>query len=318
MESDLLRLILLVLGVLLVVGIYLWDRYKRITRRFPRIKMDRKLKEPGFDLPERDDDVGEVRVVSRKREQPEEPFIPEQTFVAEAPQAEPTAASQAEASRPQPAGEVRKRSQDKYDSALSGVKLDRADQASPPVDPLVLEPRDEIPSTGESQFTLDLGFNAHTDSDYLNIDPALLDEVPRLIVQINVMSRGQSFSASQVQHAAAQVELRFGEMSIYHRETDAGQVLFSMASVVEPGTFPRGKDEAFATPGLTLFTQLPGVRDGLAIYSDMLFTAERLSALLDAVLQDETRSKLTKQSIEHTREGILEHRRQIQLLRSRH
>lgn len=313
MESGLLRLILLALGVLLVVGIYLWDRYKRISRRFPRIKMDRNLQEPAFDLPDRDDDVGEVRVVSRKREQPDEPYI------GEPPKSEPAAETE---SATGDHGSTMRAHQvepgEAIEPVLKGVKLDRASESLPDVGSLVLEQGDEIPAIGESQFTLDLGFNAHTDNDYLNIDPALLEEVPRLIVQINVMGRDKPFSASQVHHAAAQVELKFGEMSIYHRETEAGQVLFSMASVVEPGTFPKGNDENFATPGLTLFTQLPGVRDGLAIYSDMLFTAERLSAMLDAVLQDETRSKLTKQSIEHTREGILEHRRQIQLLRSRH
>ena len=164
---------------------------------------------------------------------------------------------------------------------------------------------------------MDFEFNAHADSDYLSLDPALLDEVPRLIVQINLSTRGEPFSGAQIHTAMAQVDMRHGEMNIFHRETDAGQVLFSIASMVEPGTIPAKPDAAYSTPGLTLFTQLPGARDGLAVYADMLFTAERLSALLDAVLQDERRNKLTKQSIEHTREGILEHRRKIQLLRSK-
>jgi len=307
MDSDLLRIILLALGVVLVVGIYLWDRYKRISRRFPRIKMDRKLEEPDFDLPDRDDDVGEVRVVSRNRASAAEPFIdtpPEQS------------------AEPEPLPEM-KAEPDVQEAASPlneiGLQFDQAPPSGKPgAEPVMLESADEVAAKAESQFTLDLEFNAHGDSDYLNIDPALLDEVPRLIVQINVMSKGRPFSAAQIQHATAQVDLKYGDMDIYHRETDAGQVLFSMASVVEPGTFPKGADENFSTPGMTMFTQLPGARDGLAIYADMLFTAERLSALLDAVLQDETRSKLTKQAIEHTREGILEHRRQIQLLRSRH
>jgi len=66
-----------------------------------------------------------------------------------------------------------------------------------------------------------------------------------------------------------------------------------------------------------LFTQLPGVQDGLSIYSDMLFTAERLAALLNVELHDESRSVLTRQTIEHTREKILEHRSQLERLRRR-
>lgn len=287
MDSDLLRLILLVLGVLLVVGIYLWDRYKRIAKRFPRIKMGRNLEEPDFDLPERDDDVGEVRVVGSK-----EPYI----------------------EQPEPG--------DKNEQPLPLQESFRIDDDRPAAgdagEPLELQQWDQLKPEGESQFTLDFEeFNAHGDSDYLNIDPALLDELPRKIIQINIMARGEPFSAEQIQRATAEVDLDYGDMHIYHRHSDSGQVLFSMASVVEPGTFPKGRDEAFSTPGMTLFTQLPGARDGLAIFSDMLFTAERLGAILNADLHDETHSVLTKQSIEHTRDEILEHRRQIHVLRSR-
>ncbi len=49
----------------------------------------------------------------------------------------------------------------------------------------------------------------------------------------------------------------------------------------------------------------------------MLFTAERLAALLGGVLQDETHSTLTKQTIENLRSQIVEHRRLVQLARSR-
>ena len=60
---------------------------------------------------------------------------------------------------------------------------------------------------------------------------------------------------------------------------------------------------------------MPGVEDGLVIYSDMLYTAERLLALLGGVLQDESHSALSKQQVEHTRDLILEHRRKVQLAR---
>lgn len=326
MDSDQLRLVLLVLGVALVVGIYLWDRYKRSRRDGPPIKMARNLKEPQFDLPEIDDDVGEVRVRSRRQEHKEEPFI-ESTPVSSTRQDEPGApdfdteqAEKAQTPEPQPAvsrpdvGDAEKPA--KRSLSELGIQLD--DPMSAGMESDTALPDEGMTANRESQFTLDLEFNAHGDSDYLSLDPALMNEVPRLIVQLNVMHKEHPFTAAQIQAAAAEVDLKYGEMNIYHRETDAGQVLFSMASVVEPGTFPKGTDESFSTPGMTLFTQLPGARDGLAIYADMLFTAERLSAILDAVLQDERRHKLTKQSIEHTREGILEHRRQIQLLRSRH
>jgi len=280
MDSDFLRLVLLALGVILVIGIYLWDRYNRIAKRFPKIKSQREV--PPIDMGE---NLSEVENIPG--------FEKESAFSID---------------------EVRVDDQASVD--LDDALLPAGEFVGEPV---VLKKWDQVEAV-EPQFALDLEFNALGESDYLQMDPALLDELPRKILQLNIKARTEPFSAADIQRATSEVEMVFGDMNIYHREVGdgSGQVLFSMASMVEPGTFPEGKDEDFATPGLLLFTQLPGVRDGLAIYSDMLFTAERLATLLDAELLDETHSVLTKQSTEHTREGILEHRRQIQILRSRH
>jgi hypothetical protein len=141
--------------------------------------------------------------------------------------------------------------------------------------------------------------------------------VPKKIVQINVMRKSGPFSLAEIQRAAKEVDLHYGEMGIYHRETAAKHTLFSMASMVEPGTFPQGKKADFATPGLTLFAQIPGPRDGIAVFSDMLMTAERMATMLDAVLYDDTRSKLTRQSIDHTRDSIAEHLRKVAILKNK-
>lgn len=111
--------------------------------------------------------------------------------------------------------------------------------------------------------------------------------------------------------------MQLSELAIYQRLASDGskEVLYGLASMVEPGVFPLKSMQEFSTPGLTLFTQLPGPGDGLMIFSDMLYTAERLSAMLQGDLQDDTHSALTKQTIEHLRERIMEHKRQIQLAR---
>ncbi|RMG33240.1 MAG: hypothetical protein D6720_11850 [Gammaproteobacteria bacterium] len=273
MDANTLRLILAVAGVLLVAGIYLWDRHKRRQWRPGQARRVRAQAEPSIE------NIESVGHADSLQELPEMPAEPE---------SRPTAGDD-----DLPPGEF------VGEPVVRQRWVDDAEEQS-------------------SQLTMDLEFGADADSDYLHIDPALMDEVPRLIVQIVVMSKEAPFTQAQIRQATKATDMRFGAMDIYHRENAQGQVLFSLASVVEPGTFPKGADEVFTTPGLVLFTQLPGVQDGLAIYSDMLFTAERLAALLDADLLDETRSALTRQSIEHTRESILEHRRKIQLLRSRH
>jgi cell division protein ZipA len=270
MDATTLRLILLGTGVLLVVGIYFWDRYKRRqwqsgrARRRPR----RSAVEPWLgELPADEPAGDDLPTLSTDDEAPGGDDLPPGEFVGE---------------------------------------------------PVVRERWEATDPENETQLSMDLAFNAEAESDYLHIDPALLDEVPRLILQIVVMSKGEPFDLEQVRQAAKSTDMRYGAMNIFHRENERGQVLFSLANVLEPGTFPKKADPDFSTPGLVLFTQLPGVQDGMAIYSDMLFTAERLVALLDGELRDEARNPLTRQAIEHTRDQILEHRRKIQLLRSRH
>ncbi|MCU7931301.1 MAG: cell division protein ZipA [Candidatus Thiodiazotropha sp. (ex Codakia rugifera)] len=144
-------------------------------------------------------------------------------------------------------------------------------------------------------------------------------DVPKLIIQINLRSKSTAFPGPAIEKAMKDTGLQMGEMPIYQRTaTDGSNLpLFSVASMVEPGIFPKKDIESFSTPGLTLFTQLPGPGDGMAIFSDMLFTAERLAAMLDGELHDDTHSALTKQTIEHLRGQIVEHRRQVQLARSK-
>jgi len=281
MDPDLVRLILVVLGIVLVAGIYLWDRYKRRAAKFPVAKrvpaglsIDPSVVE---EEPERAEPTMDDAVES----------IPEMR-VEEARDMGDLASRDREAPRPDP------------DPAEIGDWSDTASDQDP-------------------QFSMDLNFDAHQDGDYLSTDPALYDEVERMLIVVNLVRLEGVFAGQTIAKACDAAGLVLGDMSIYHRhEEGSGRVLFSMASMVEPGSFPAGKMDGFSTPGMSLFTQLPGVRDGVEIYEEMLSVAERLAQLLRAELQDEQHNKLTRQMQEHTRELIIEHRRKIKLARSRH
>ncbi len=146
------------------------------------------------------------------------------------------------------------------------------------------------------------------------------DDDPVKILQINIIAREGVFNGKDIFRAAGELGLVHGDMQIFHRYGDGAvkkRPLFSMASMVEPGIFPPDGLDAFNTPGMTLFTQLPGPMDGMVIFSDMLFSAERLASLLNGELQDEAHSDLSKQTIEQIREEILEHCRQVQLARGK-
>jgi cell division protein ZipA len=137
---------------------------------------------------------------------------------------------------------------------------------------------------------------------------------------LHLAARGQPIRGDALVAAMASLGLTLGEMSIYHRQdADSGQVLFSVASMVEPGNFPTDDGMAeFRTPGLSMFTQLPGPRDGLEIFTEMLAASKTLAERLDLEVRDDRHNKLTRQMQDHIREAIVEHRRKVRLARSRH
>lgn len=189
------------------------------------------------------------------------------------------------------------------DEPIPGIDQPLPADDAPEVD------EDTQPTTGSGMEQQDLfGFSAQEES------PA---DVPDLIIQINVRARKEPFDGPAIEKAMQETGLRLSDMAIYQRLASDGsrKVLYNLASMVEPGVFPAKSMADFSTPGLTLFTQLPGPGDSMMIFSDMLYTAERLAAMLVGDLQDETHSALTKQTIEHLREQIMEHKRQIQLAR---
>lgn len=278
MDPDLIRLILVVLGVLLVVGIYLWDRYKRAAPRAPMVRTP--PSEEPVDVPSADD----AQTAARR-----EPQFNESVEVASADEAPAQAAPR-----------------------TSGA----ADDLDP--EPADLGNWSESAAQGDPQYTMDLAFDAHDDNDYLSTDPVLLDEVERKLVVLHLVAGDGEFSGPAIEKACLSAHLRLGEMSIYHFHDGAsGKVLFSIANMVEPGSFPIDDTEQFTTPGLTLFTQLPGPRDGLQIFEAMLQTGRRLASLLQGELQDERHNKLTAQMERHIVETVVEHRRRLRLARSR-
>ena len=283
MDPDLVRLSLIVFGVLLVVGIYLWDRYKHARPHHRTVKR-RPLEMP---LDEAAIDTGrEVRT---------EPTIDDVTeSIPEMRAAEPHEAPSA-----------------------TGL----GERAASPLDPEPVELGEWVAATrdAEPQFSMDLNFDANDEGDYLSSDPALRDEVERKIVVINLVARGGAFAGPAIEKACDATGLELGDMSIYHRRDEhSGRVLFSMASMVEPGIFPADGMARFSTPGLSIFTQLPGARDGVETFEAMLSTANRFASLLNGELQDERHNKFTRQMEKHLRDAIVEHRRQITLARSRH
>ena len=290
MDATTLRIVLFVLGVLFLGAIYLYE-----TRRRKResAQARRRVTESLDPVVTTD---SEPSISMESLEEIENDEFEESPIEEEAP-SHPVFEEE-----PEELGSIRI-----DDSPIPGID-DPVQVEQPDLPPIEVEEAEESMDSGSMEQQDLFAFSAQEES------PA---DVPDLILQINVKARKAPFDGPAIEKAMQETGLQLSGMAIYQRLSSDGsnKVLYSIASMVEPGVFPVKEMQAFTTPGLTLFAQLPGPGDGLMIFSDMLYTAERLSAMLLGDLQDETHSALTKQTVEHMRERILEHKRQIQLAR---
>ena len=131
-------------------------------------------------------------------------------------------------------------------------------------------------------------------------DPA---EGAPFLIQVSVVAgSGRAFHGPDLRQALIDADLLHGEMGIFHRyNQDLTQTLFSVASLVEPGTFPVDAMDDFECPGIVLFFQTARVSDPLGIYDDLVNTSRELAQQLHGIQWDETRQPLSASKIAHMR-----------------
>lgn len=136
------------------------------------------------------------------------------------------------------------------------------------------------------------------------------------VITLHVMAKkGQTFKGGELLDILLEQGLRFGAMKIFHRyagEEGSGQILFSIANALNPGTFDLDAMEEFVTPGVTFLMILQDSEDPQYTFDMMLAAAETVGDGCDGEVKDENRSVLTRQTIEHYRQRIADYtRRQL-------
>jgi cell division protein ZipA len=127
------------------------------------------------------------------------------------------------------------------------------------------------------------------------------------LIQFGVVAPpGSVFNGDQLIEALTEVGLEYGEMEIFHRYDKASDTrLFSVASMVEPGTFPIDDIALFQCPGLLLFFQPLGVPDPVAAFDEMVETCHELGRRLGGDEWDSKRKQLTEETIEALRRSLM-------------
>ncbi|MEN8107567.1 MAG: cell division protein ZipA [Pseudomonadota bacterium] len=134
---------------------------------------------------------------------------------------------------------------------------------------------------------------------------------PDKVVTLFVLApTGVPFPGNFILEAMQTAGLQFGDMDIFHHVGKCQgreESLFSVANLVEPGTFNPAAMETFATEGLVLFLQLPGPLDPTKAFDSMVKAGQSLAESLGGTICDATRSALTNQTIGHMREDVIDY-----------
>lgn len=119
----------------------------------------------------------------------------------------------------------------------------------------------------------------------------VVDDVVALYL---VAQRGSELKGEQVLSSTYATQLEHDPMNIFHRKDAAGEILFSMSNMMEPGSFNIDQMHEMTTRGVSLFIQLGLCKDPVKALDDMLICAHSLASMLNAQLCDQNRQLLNE------------------------
>ncbi len=289
-----LRIALLLIGILVLGGVYVlaqWRRRRETNRRYGRLRDGRSGRRGEFeredagdgDQPPAEDDF-EIVVLKPREKMPDLPAVTH--GVERTPKHRPVAKLDTPPPEPTMVPEPVMRPTPEAD----------AGHTSPPT-----------PKSRRRRRTnqLSLGFGDDDEPDG-PAAPALPPLPPPEVLALYVRPRHDgTFSGPELQRAFKAVGLVYGEMDIYHHfgagDLRTEKALFSLANMLEPGHFELANMDVFTTQGVALFIQFPAALDGSVAFEMFLNVAQRLAEALQADLRSEPRRPLDSTAIERMR-----------------
>ncbi len=131
------------------------------------------------------------------------------------------------------------------------------------------------------------------------------NELPKLI-QFSIVARNdEGFNGAELKAAFDRVGLTYGEsVQVFERLDDNNLVDFTVASMVDPGTFPVFNLEQFYCPGIVFFMQPRVLDDPAKVFETFIQTMRFLAADLDGVIWDHQRQPLTEETVKAFRQKL--------------
>ena len=150
----------------------------------------------------------------------------------------------------------------------------------------------------------DVADGAQADDEH----PPKREPAAQKIVTLRLTGRnGSEFRGDELILSLRGIGMLHGKFGIYHRYdgADENRVIFSAASLVEPGSFDVSNIKEQRIPGISLFMVLPGPIDAVEAFDMMMAAARALAQSLDGELLDESGSTLSIQRERYMREEVI-------------
>ena len=192
--------------------------------------------------------------------------------------------------------------------AFSAANLDDVDEGVGAVRIISGSDPDEDVVTSVDVSTYDTEEDLHgkpQDSEVADGSTAKSSKAPSDIIVLYILPKvGEELIGSQINSSAQAMGLSFGEMNIFHYKPRERSV-FSLANMLEPGSFDADTIHDLKTTGLTVFMQIRA-GDPLDDLTEMLQRSYQLAGLLGARLCNHERKVLTEQDAENYRAQVSE------------
>ena len=125
------------------------------------------------------------------------------------------------------------------------------------------------------------------------------------IIMVRVCGVGDARWPGSALMAALELNgLAHGRYQVYHRNHSDGRSIFSVASLIEPGTFDLQRMPAEEYRGVTLFAVLPGPLEPLRTVDALMAAARDLARELSGTVQDAKGVPFSPQRIAALREEV--------------
>ena len=169
-----------------------------------------------------------------------------------------------------------------------------------------------VPEAGQEAAQQELGL-PDVDAPGSELGKRATQDFDKIVSLYVAAKAGQVLRGEDIVVAAEKTGLTFGHMNVFHRlvegHPERGPV-FSMANIMQPGSFDMANIRSLETPAIAFFLTLPAPMTALEAWEKLLPNVERMAELLGGVVLDDSRNTLGRQRIQHIRDELRAYDRQ--------